>query len=120
MSQQLTLSFEPGLSERHGNLKSVVREGVYGSKRPIKAIAADMDLSESDLTRKLGDNPQDPRKFSVCDLERYIQATGDHSPIFYLIEKYQVSTEVKQAQALSELAKMMPQLVALARQAGVK
>lgn len=120
MSQQLTLSFEPGLSERHKSLKSVVREGVYSHQRPIKAIAADMDLSESDLTRKLGDNPADPRKLSVCDLEKYIDVTGDHSPIFYLIEKYQVSAEIKQARAAAELAKLLPPLIALARQAGVK
>lgn len=118
MSQQLTLSFEPGLAERHKNLKACVRECVYRNPRPIKAIAADMDLSESDLTRKLGDNPQDPRKFSVCDLERFIRATGDVTPIHYLIEKFAVSAEAKQAFAAAELAKAIPHLLALARQLG--
>lgn len=120
MPQQLTLSFEPGLAERHKSLKACIRERVYANTAPIKAIAADMDLSESDLTRKLGDNPNDPRKFSICDLERYIKATGDHTPIFYLIEKFAVSTEHKQAYAAAELAKALPHILALAKQMGVK
>lgn len=120
MSQQLTLSFEPGLSDRHKSLKACVRERVYANQKPLKAIAADMDLSESDLTRKLSDNQNDPRKFSVCDLENYIKATGDHTPIFYLIEKFAVSTEAKQAFAVAEFAKALPQILALAKQMGVK
>lgn len=120
MSQQLTLNFEPGLAERHKSLKACVRERVYGNAKPLKAIAADMDLSETDLTRKLGDNPNDVRKLSVDDFEAYLQASGDQAPIFYLIEKYAVSVEAKQAHALAELAKLAPQFMALCRQAGVK
>lgn len=88
MPQQLTLSFEPGLAQRHKSLKACVRHQVYASDSPMKAIAADMDLSESDLNRKLSDNPNDPRKLSVCDLERYIAATNDHTPIYYLISTF--------------------------------
>lgn len=120
MSQQLTLTFEPGLSERHRSLKACVRERVYGSQKPLKSIAADMDLSESDLTRKLGESESDPRKFSVDDLERYLEQTGDHTPIYYLIEKFAVSTEAKHAFAAAEFAKALPQILALAKQMGVK
>lgn len=117
---QLTLTFDAGLTERHKSLKSCVRECVYRNIAPIKAIAADMDLSESDLTRKLGDNPADPRKFSICDLEKYIAATGDKTPIYYLIEKYIESESAKQAAATHELTKLLPQILALAKQMGVK
>ena len=120
MAQQLTLTFEPGLSERHSSLKACVRERVYAHNKPLKAIAADMDLSESDLTRKLGESDTDPRKFSVDDFERYLSETGDHTPIFYLIEKYAVSTEAKHAFAAAEFAKALPQILALAKQMGVK
>lgn len=108
------------MSERHKSLKACVRERVYANVRPLKAIAADMDLSESDLTRKLSENPADPRKFSICDLENYITATGDHAPIYYLLEKFEVSADAKQAYAASEFAKMLPQMLALAKQMGIK
>ena len=47
-----------------------------------------MDLSESELTRKLADNPNDTRNFNCDDLEAYIAAHHDVTPIYYLIEKY--------------------------------
>lgn len=118
--QQLTLTFEPGLSERHTSLKACMRECVYANDRPLKTIAADMDVSESDLTRKLGENDKDKRNLTCDDLEAYIWTTGDHTPIYYLIEKFAVSTESKAAYAAAEFAKALPQMLALARQMGVK
>lgn len=119
-TQQLTLNFEPGLAERHRTLKACVRERIYGQGQPLKIIAADMDLSETELTRKLSDNPNDTRNLNCDDLEAYIARTNDVTPIYYLIEKFAVSTEAKQAFAAAELAKMLPQLLALAKTSGLK
>lgn len=118
--QQFALNFEPGLAERWRSLKACVRERVYKHIKPLKAIAADMDLSESDLSRKLADHPTDPRNLTCDDLERYIQATHDTTPIFYLIEKYAVSQDAKRAFAAAEFAKALPEMLALAKQMGVK
>ncbi len=118
MTVQLSLNFEPGLSERHKSLKGCVRERVYSHLKPLKVIAADMDLSETELTRKLSENPNDTRRFDCDDLEAYIEATGDHTPIYYLIEKFAVSTEAKKAYAAAELAKALPGILALAKQLG--
>jgi hypothetical protein len=114
---QLSLNFEPGLAERHRSLKACVRERVYGSPKPLKAIAADMDLSESDLSRKLSDSDE-KRCMTLDDLEGYLSTTGDVTPIYYLIEKYAVSIEAKQAFAAAEFAKLLPTLQALAKQMG--
>lgn len=118
-TRQLTLDFEPGLAERFGSLRACMRQCIYGNVRPLKALAADMDLSESDLSRKLSDNPDDPRRFSVDDLESYIAASGDLTPIKYLNEKFALSTEAKQAYAAAEFARALPQILALAKQMGV-
>lgn len=83
-SSQLTLNFEPGLSERHASLADCIRQCVYASRNPLKMIAADMDLSQSELSRKLSENPNDPRRFNIDDLEKYMDATGDVTPIQYL------------------------------------
>lgn len=120
MTQQLTLNFEPGLAEKNRTLKAHVRERIYASPRPLKAIAADMDLSETELTRKLSLNPNDTRDVTLDDFEAYLASSGDVSGVFYLIEKYAVSTEAKQAFAAAELAKALPGILALARQLGVK
>ncbi len=114
--QQLSLDFEAGLAERHRSLKACVRERVYGHVKPLKSIAADMDLSETELSRKLSENPKDTRDLTCDDLEAYVRSTGDCTPIFYLVEKFAVDPEVKRAFAAAELAKALPELLALAKQ----
>ncbi|MBK1780585.1 hypothetical protein JHL22_05085 [Advenella sp. WQ 585] len=118
-SSQLTIDFEPGLTERHDTLLDCVRECAYTNRNPLKTIAADMDLSQSELSRKLANNPEDPRKMSVGDLEKFIVATGDTTPIYYLVEKYLQDESAKQKQAISALAKAMPDILSLMKQAGM-
>lgn len=85
---QLTLNFEAGLVECYGTCREFVSARVHQQGRPQKAIAADMDYSPSDLSRKLSQHPDDSRRFTLDDLERYIAATGDTHPVLYLVEKY--------------------------------
>jgi len=47
-----------------------------------------MDYSPSHLSRKLAQSENDSMRFSLDDLERFIDVTGDTSPILYLVEKY--------------------------------
>lgn len=112
-STQLTLDFEPGLTEKHPHLLDCVRAAAYTHRNPLKTIAADMDVSQSDLSRKLAGNPDDPRRFSLDDLERFIDATGDLTPVYWLVAKYLQDEKVKQTRALQELSKQMPNLLAL-------
>lgn len=114
----MTLDFTPGLTDRHDSLLSCIREAAHTHHNPLKTIAADMDLSLSELSRKLGNNPDDPRKFSVSDLERFIAATGDVTPIYYLIERFLEDESLRHRRALAELVKLAPQLAALIKQAG--
>lgn len=114
---QLTIDFTPGLTERHDCLLDCVRQGAYSHRNPLKTIAADMDMSQSELSRKLANNPDDPRRLSVGDLERYIEATGDTTPIYWLIEKYLQDDSIKQKQAIAALTKALPDLLALLKSA---
>lgn len=116
-AHQMTLDFQPGLAERHASALDCVRECVYTQRNPLKTIAADMDLSQSELSRKLSGNSDDSRRFTLDDLERFIAATGDVTPIYYLVEKYLEDDSVKQQRAMAELVKMAPQLAALVKQA---
>jgi hypothetical protein len=118
MPSQLTLNFEPGLAERWRSLKACCRERIFGNPKPLKAVAADMDLSESELSRKLADNPNDTRNFNCDDLEAYITKHGDLTPIYYLIEKFAIDKDTKHAFAAAELAKQLPHIIALAKTLG--
>lgn len=119
-STQLTLDFRPGLTERFETVLDCVKSSVYSSEKPLKTIAANMDMSPSDLSRKLAGNPDDPRRFSVSDLEKYIEITGDTTPILYLAQKYCVDVGEKRKAALTALANMAPQIEALLKAAGVQ
>ena len=114
---QLSLDFTPGLTERYDNVLECLRACVYGSSKPMKTIAMDMDMSQSDLSRKLSNNPDDPRRFSVGDLEAFVQATGDTTPILYLAQKYCADNSLKYREALAALANMAPQIQALLKAA---
>lgn len=112
-STQMTLDFEPGLTEKYPHLLDCVRAAAYSHRNPLKTIAMDMDLTLSELSRKLSGNPDDPRHFNVEDLERFIVATGDVTPIYWLIERFLQDEKLKQDRALQELAKQLPNILAL-------
>lgn len=116
-SHQMSIDFEPGLAERHQSALDCVRECAYTHKHPLKTLAADMDMSQSELSRKLAHNPDDPRRFTLDDLEKFLAATGDMTPIYYLVEKYIEDSDLRQRRALAELVKLAPQLAALIKQA---
>jgi hypothetical protein len=118
-SNQLTLDFQPGLAELYSSALSCVDAQIKSSGKPLKTIAADMDLSSSELSRKLANNPNDARNFTLHDLESYIVATGDTTPILYLAQKYCVDDAFKKRQALSMLAEKLPALMAMLKEAGV-
>lgn len=110
---QLHLDFEPGLTERYPSLMEAVRAQVYGCGKALKAVAADADMSQSELSRKLGDNPNDPRRLTVEDLERLIAATDSVLVVHWLIERFLQSDDARRERALAELQKQMPQFMAL-------
>lgn len=114
---QLTIDFTPGLTERHDSLMDCIRECAYTHRNPLKTIAADMDMSQSELSRKLANNPEDPRRLSVEDMVRFVQATGDTTPIQWLVERFMQDDKIKQQRAMAELAKRMPDILALFKQA---
>lgn len=102
---QLTLNFDKGMAESYASCREFVAARVHQQGRPQKAIAADMDYSPSDLSRKLAQNPDDSRRFTLDDLERYIETTKDTEPVLYLVEKYFADSDdrIKQLEREIEL-----------------
>lgn len=113
--RQLTLAFDDGLVAAHRSLRDCVAAGVY--RRGLKTVAADLDLSPGNLSVALSDDPH--RKFSVDELERYVQTTGDKAPIYYLIAKYLGDEAAARDQALNDVASMLQQLPNMLAAAGI-
>ena len=84
LTGQLAIEFEPGITQRYGSLLECIASGVY--QRNLKSIASDLDLPRGNLTVMLSGDGQ--RHFGVDHLERYIEATGDVTPILYLVAKH--------------------------------
>lgn len=102
---QITLNFDAGISDGYSTCREYVASQVHKQGRPQKAIAADMDYSPSTLARKCAQSPDDSQRFTLDDLERFIEITDDVSPIHYLVEKYCAGRD-RIAELEAELARL--------------
>lgn len=114
--RQLTLELDPGLVTAHRSLRDCIAAGVY--LRGLKTVAADLDLSPGNLSVALSDDQH--RKFSVDEMERYIQTTGDKSPVLYLVDKYLGDVGAARDQALGQVAELLQQLPSMLAAAGLQ
>lgn len=112
---QLTLNFEPGLTERHRNLRDCISTSIY--RRGLSTVAIELNESPGNLTNQLSDDSN--RKFGVDDLETLLEKSRDFTPIYYLIEKFLQQEDVRSNAALSQLPAQMAQLQSLLKQAGL-
>ena len=117
--RQVEINFTAGLTEQFPCFRDVVKASVYGCGRQLKAVAADLDMTSSELSRKLGDNPNDPANFPLHLLPDLIQATSDKRPIYWLVETFLEDAATKRTRAVSQLADLLPQLQALLKTAAV-
>lgn len=116
---QLSIDFTPGLLEQYPEFMDCVRASVYGCGRAFKMIAADLDMTVSELSRKLANNPNDPVHFPLQKLPALIQATNDTKPIQWLVLSFMNDPEAKKRHAIDQLATLAPILSALVEQAGI-
>lgn len=86
--KQLAIDFDPDITKAYSRCVDYVSARVHQQGVPQKAIAADMDLSPSQLSQKLGPISQSSARFTLDDLEHYTEVTKDLEPIKYLIAKY--------------------------------
>jgi hypothetical protein len=116
MSGQLTLQLEPGLSQRYRSLKDCVAVGIHS--RGLVQVAGKIDRSPSHLSEALSGS--DRRKFDVNELEAYMDATGDFTPIQYLIDKFMRDPAAMQLAALAKVSVLAQELAAQMAAAGIK
>lgn len=112
---QMEIDFEAGLIKQFPEIMDMVRHCAYACGRQLKGVAADMDLSQSELSRKLAQNPNDPRHLNVEELPALIEACGDKGRdiIYWLVEKYLEDPKRRQDRAREALLAMAPAFMAL-------
>ncbi|MGH1470132.1 MAG: hypothetical protein ACRBCS_03005 [Cellvibrionaceae bacterium] len=105
---QLALNFDASPFDSYDTCREFIGSRVHQLGVRQKSIAADMDYSPSDLTRKLAQSPNDSRRFTLDDLEKYVAVTSDKQPIYYLVKKY--LTEVDAEELKKQIAHLQSQL----------
>lgn len=115
---QLTLDFTPGLTQQFPLWEDVLAAAVYASRKGLNGVAGDLDMSPSELCRRLNRNGDDHRPLRVGDADKIIASTGDHRPVYWLIERHLGDPRAKQQQALAQIPALVAQLNALMEAAG--
>jgi hypothetical protein len=118
---QLTLHLQPGLTQHHKTLREVTHKVALNFRGGPAAIAPALDMSPSELARKLAGNPDDShRTLDIDDFVKVLEATGDFTPIYWLIEKFLPSDDQKVQAAADVVLSLAPQLAAAMAVLGAK
>jgi hypothetical protein len=110
---QLTLNFEPGLSERYPSFRECVASSVY--RYGLTNAAIDLDKAPGNLSVELSADPA--RKFGIEELEKYLAKSKDYTPIYYLIDKF--LKDKSDGPDIAELTAMFKQLAPALKRAGM-
>jgi hypothetical protein len=119
-TSQLTLDFTPGLTVQYRSLREVTAATVYASRKGVAGVAADLDMAPTDLTKRLNLEGAEPRPLRVDDFEGILASTQDYRPVYWLIERFLRDPDAMRQQAVSQIAQLLPALIELTKQAGVR
>jgi len=114
MTHQLVIDLDGAITDQFPAFADAVRASVYGCGRPFKAVASDLDMSSSALSRKLADNPDDPVHFPLERLPELLDATGDLRPLHWLVARYLRDDDTRRAEDLARLRRLLRELEPLA------
>lgn len=116
MPRQYTLDFEAGLTERFKTWESVLAAAVYGSRKGLNNVAGDLDMSPSEMTRRLNPDADDARPLRTHDAVRIIRSTEDMRPVYWLIETFLRDPEAARQEAIAQLPELLARANALLKQ----
>lgn len=115
--QQFTLDFVPGLTEKYPRWRDTLVHAVYSSRLGLNGVAARLDMSPSDLSKRLSET-EEPRPIRDVDILGIIEATNDFTPIYWLLERFLKDPNAKRQEAMARLPALMAALEQTIKQAG--
>lgn len=110
---QFEINFDAGLTDQFPEFSDCLRASVYSCGKPFKNIAADLDVSPSHLSRMLN-SADEGVNFPAHRIDELVRATGDKSPIYWLVEKFLQDADAQAKQALREIPAAIEKLTKLA------
>lgn len=113
---QMTLDLDTQLTERFRSAKEAMAAGVY--RRGLKRCAADLDVAPGNLSVMLSADGQ--RHLDVDLLERYVETTGDRTPIYYLVAKHCGDSSASRDEAIERMQGLLAELPQLLASVGTK
>lgn len=113
---QMTLDLDAQLTERFRSAKEAMAAGVY--RRGLKRCAADLDVEPGNLSVMLSADGQ--RHLDVDLLERYVETTGDRTPIYYLVAKHCGDSSASRDEAIERMQGLLAELPQLLASVGTK
>ena len=113
---QMTLDLDTQLTERFRSAKEAMAAGVY--RRGLKRCAADLDVAPGNLSVMLSADGQ--RHLDVDLLERYVETTGDRTPIYYLVAKHCGDSSASRDEAIERMQGLLAELPQLLASVGAK
>ena len=112
----MTLDLDTHLTERFRSAKEAMAAGVY--RRGLKRCAADLDVAPGNLSVMLSADGQ--RHLDVDLLERYVETTGDRTPIYYLVAKHCGDSSASRDEAIERMQGLLAELPQLLASVGAK
>lgn len=112
---QMTLDLDTNLTDRYRTVKECVAAGTY--RRGLKRTAGDLDVAPGNLSIQLSGDGQ--RHFDTDTLERYIEVTGDKTPIYFLVAKYCGDQSAARDEAIERVQALLGELPSLLANVGI-
>lgn len=110
--QQLALTFEPGLAQRHRDLRECFAACVYA--RGLGRVASACDVQPSNLSSMLSGD----RHLDTALIERYMREFDDTTPALFWAARWLQDSNTLQHQALAAIPGVLDQLQRLMAEAG--
>ncbi len=100
----------PAYDWKQLSFKETIQRAVYGCGRSLKVIAAELDMSGPELSRKLADNPNDPVHFPAHRIADLIESTKDFGPLYWLIDRFLAPQEDEAVRLVKQIAAHLPEV----------
>ncbi len=108
---EMRVQLELDYGRKFDNLKEAIVHSVYSSTVSLKTLASRLDHSPSNLSRRLNlIKAEGEPGLTVEDFEAILEATGDYSAIYYLVEKFLQKDQDRLMREFDEFKKKIPDL----------
>lgn len=105
--QQITLDYQSGISKLFDSGREFLHARSYQQGKRQKDIAELLEMSASQLSRKLAQVEGDSARFTLDDAEKFMAVTNDFSLIEYFVDKFLANSKENELDQLKMKIKQL-------------